>query len=159
MWHLLSNSACSFLVCPFFLYPAFLLIPWYCDCLWRTGNETPFFPSPLPLPPFITQKPWIPAMTVSYSPNELILHEGRIILSRQSRLSSLSLFSIARFSCLLSSYTCCKDTLRGPWSVVFSLQVRRWENRNDPQQSLRNLWALLFVYYKSLVKNLILKAS
>lgn len=40
----LTRSVCPLPVSPFFLYPASLLIPWYCGCLWRTGNETPFSP-------------------------------------------------------------------------------------------------------------------
>lgn len=87
------------------------------------------------LPSFITLKPWFPALAVSHSPNELILHEGRIP-SYRCRVGpllslSLSLFSIARFPSLLSSYNCCQDTLTGPWSVVFSLQVRRWERQGE----------------------------
>lgn len=64
-----------------------------------------FFPSSLSLTPFITQKPWFPAMTVSHSPNELILHEGRIpsYLSRVlSDTHSLSL-PFLHYSLLLSS--------------------------------------------------------
>lgn len=39
----LTCSVCPLPVSPFFfLCPASLLIPWYCRCLWRTGNETLF---------------------------------------------------------------------------------------------------------------------
>ena len=75
----LTYSACPLPASSFFpLYPAPLLIPWYRHCLWRTGNETLFFPSICHSHPFIAQKPWFPAMAVSHSPNELILREGRI---------------------------------------------------------------------------------
>lgn len=57
-----------------------------------------FCSSNLTLPPFITQKPWFPAMAVSHSPNELILHERRIpsYLCRVGPLPSLSLSFLHR---------------------------------------------------------------
>ncbi len=61
-----------------------------------------FFPSNLSLMPFITQKPWFPAMAVSHSPNELILHEGRIpsYLCREGPLLSLT-HSLSLLHCSL----------------------------------------------------------
>ena len=124
------SSPCLFF---FSLYPASLLIPWYRHCLWRTGNETLFFPSIRRSHPFIAQKPWFPAMAVSHSPNELILREGRIpsylCRERPSLLSDTVPLSVSLSLCsssLVSSYNCCQDTPRGPRSVVFSSQMGRW---------------------------------
>lgn len=133
----LTCPVCPLPVSPVFLYPAAQLIPWYCGCLWRTGNETLFFPSNPSSQPFITQKPRVPAMAVSHSPNELILQEGRIPsylcrvgLSSLWHTASLSLFSPLPASPTSSVHiTVAKIRWKSPWSVVFSLQVGRWESQ------------------------------
>lgn len=100
-WHKIPGIYFSdLLICPLRFAPSSSFQPlcWYPDTAAASvGQEMKVFPPNLPLWPFITQKPEVPAVAASHFYNELILHDriasylrggGR---SRTSRLLSLAL--------------------------------------------------------------------
>lgn len=121
--------------CRFVLYARRRLPPsslcWYPDrAAASVEQEMKVFPPPPNLwlwPFYHTHRAEVPATAAPLFYNELILRD-RIApyLGGEGRSRRPSSSSRAASSCLLTSYCCSPDALRGPRSVVLSLQGRRW---------------------------------